>query len=123
MFQIGNINLRKSLLEAKLPFKNYLVAAIITNFLVVALVLLIRPALPPQVPLYYGMAEGEGQLGTAWQLIIPNLVALTIVLVNTAVSRFIKDEFLAKTLIVGAIAASFLATITVMKIIFLIGSF
>src|SRR3989304_1968473 len=123
MPSFSTINLGKSLLEAKFPFKNYLIAAVGLNIIVIAAVLLLRPYLPPQVPLFYGTAEGEGQLGSTWQLIIPNLVALAVSVTNLVISRFVKDDFLEKTLVVCAMAASFLAMITVIKIIFLVGSF
>lgn len=123
MLNLEKSNVGKVLLNLDIPFRNYIFATLALNVFMVALSLLLRIFLPPQVPLYYGLAEGEGQLGSSWELIIPNLTALTITVVNLALSRFVSDDFLKKTLAISSIGVTLLATITIFKIIFLVGSF
>ncbi|HJX59364.1 hypothetical protein A2V61_03855 [Candidatus Woesebacteria bacterium RBG_19FT_COMBO_47_8] len=122
MPKLPKIEFDKKILEA-IPFRNYVYASLVVNLLSLAMVLLLRGHLPPQVPLFYGTAEGDGQLAGSLALIIPNLVAILITAVNLSLAFFIKDEFSKKTLVIAALAATFLASITVGKIIFLVGSF
>jgi len=41
-----------------LPFKNYAVASFLVNILIIFSVILAQRFLPPEVPLFYGLAEG-----------------------------------------------------------------
>jgi uncharacterized membrane protein YozB (DUF420 family) len=107
----------------QLFFKNYVAASLITNLLVIVTVLVVGSFLPPQVPLLYGLAEGEEQLVPAWALIIPGLTAMIILTINVLISLKVEDDFLKKTLLLTAMVATFFSTITTLKIIFLVGSF
>jgi hypothetical protein len=79
--------------------------------------------LPPEVPLFYGLAEGEGQLSTSLGLITPSAVSLTIIFINTALATIFTNRFLQQTLIATGFIAALFSTITTAKIILLIGSF
>jgi uncharacterized Tic20 family protein len=89
----------------------------------VTIVLLIQRWLPPQVPLFYGKPSGEEQLTSSLVLTLPSIVSLLILLINVSFAAVLKDEFLRKTLVLAAIAVTFFAAITTIKIIFLVGSF
>lgn len=104
------------------PLKKLLVAALIINLMVGTTSFLIQPFLPPQIPLYYGMAEAGGVIAPAWALVIPSLVSLGILGANFLLGLAITDEFLKKILVLSGLAASFFATIAILKISFLIGS-
>jgi hypothetical protein len=123
MVKLPKVAIPKSISQIQIPFRNYVLAAILVNVVVTFAVFLVRRFLPPEVPLYYGLAEGEAQLGSSWELIIPSLAALAIILVNITISRLFKDDFMQKALIISGLAATFLATITVLKVVFLVGSF
>lgn len=122
MDKLPKFKIDKNLLVG-LPFSNWVYASFGVNLLLIVFVLAIQRWLPPQVPLFYGMAEGEGQLSRSIFLPIPALAAILITVVNIFVSLGVKDVFIKKSLIVAGLAATFLATITVVKIVFLVGSF
>jgi len=123
MPKVLKINIDKSLLGKRVPFIRYIYAGIIANLVIVLALLAIRSFLPPQIPIFYGAAEGERQLAPSWALIIPNLASTLASLVNIALCLLIKDEFLKKTLVIASLGISLLATITVAKIILIVGSF
>ena len=122
MDKLPKFKIDKNLL-AGLPFSNFVYASFVVNLLLIVFVLTIQRWLPPQVPLFYGMAEGEGQLSQRIFLPIPAIAAIGVTIVNIIISLGVKDPFIKKTLIVAGLTATFLATITVVKIVFLVGSF
>ncbi len=97
-------------------------AGLLINFFVIVLTFLGQKYLPPQIPLFYGMAEGEEQLAGSIWLFLPNSLALIFLLVDGFVSSLIDENFTKKILIVAGIIATFFATITTVKIFFLVGS-
>jgi len=106
----------------KIPFKNTVLALLFINFLIIILVIFAQRFLPPVVPLFYGQPQGSQQLAKSIFLVIPPLIALGIVTVNTGILFFMKNDFLQKVLLGLAAGTTILATITVVKIIFLVGS-
>ena len=122
MVKLPKFSLDRQVL-ADIPFIKWVYASFVFNLVVILLVLAIQKWLPPQVPLFYGMAEGEGQLAKSILLPIPSLAAIGISLANILISLSIKDLFIKKALIVAGLGVTFLATITVFKIVFLLGSF
>jgi hypothetical protein len=109
--------------NVKFPLKKVFVSSLIINFLTALSVLIIQSHLPPQIPLFYGLAEGEEQLIFPLGLIIPALFALVVSIVNAALTLIIKNDFLQKTLILAGFAVTIFSTITTVKIILLVGSF
>jgi len=95
---------------------------LLINFLVVVFIFFVMSKLPPVIPLFYGSPEGETQLAPQTFLFIPPLICLVITLVNSMISRLLKDEFLQKVLIGAIYTTTILSTITVVKIVFLIGN-
>lgn len=109
---------------ARIPYKKLVIASVIINAINIGGVLLLSKYIPPQIPLFYGLAEGEGQLNSTLGLIIPGLISSTITIFNTTLCLVIrKEEFLQKALVVAAFTTSLLSIITVIQIIFLVGSF
>lgn len=77
--------------------------------------------LPPQVPLYYTKPWGEAQLVQPIFLLLPILMSLVFLTVNAILaSRSDNYQFAKKALVIGASISSLLASITVIRIIFLI---
>jgi hypothetical protein len=105
------------------PFKNYLWVGVILNLVALAFVLLVQGRLPPQVPLFYGLPQGEEQLTKPIFLVLPALISLAIISINFLSSRFIKDDFLKKVLVVVGLATAVFAGITTFRIILLVGNF
>ncbi len=106
-----------------LPFKNYAVASLLVNILIILSVILAQRFLPPEVPLFYGLAEGDEQLAPRLFLLIPSLASLVVLVANSLVSSRVEDAFIKKALILAAIGTTFFAAITTLKIMFLVGSF
>jgi hypothetical protein len=104
------------------PLKKFLTLAFVINLLVGLTAFLVQPLLPPQIPLYYGMAESERSVAPSLALVIPTLASLGILGLNFTLGFFIEDEFLKKTLVLSGLVASFFATIATLRIIFLVGS-
>jgi hypothetical protein len=105
----------------KVIFKNYFLAAIIINFTTALSVILLRDFLPPLVPLFYGRPAGVAQLTNTFGLLIAPGVSFLIIVLNLGTSLLVKDDFLRKALAVSATIISLLTTITVIKIILLVG--
>lgn len=106
-----------------LPYKNYLFASFGLAAFTLGLVLLLQKRLPPEVPLFYGRAEGEAQLVSSWGLVIPAVFSALVAAANSAIASFLKDDFTKKVLVVSALIVSLFSAITTFKIIFLVGSF
>ena len=57
----------------------------------------------------------------AW--IIPPAISTSVIIINTTICVFIKDEFLKKILMISGFATFVFSIIAVIEIVFLIGSF
>lgn len=106
----------------KLPFKNYIYSALIINIFVIAFCLVIQSRLPPEIPLFYGLPQGQEQLTKPIGLLIPACFSLAFILTNLLLTRLTTNEFLKKALAVASFATSILAAITSIKIAFLVGN-
>jgi hypothetical protein len=95
---------------------------IFINIFCIAVVIIFKKLLPPQLPLFYGLAEGESQLVPTLGLTIPSVVSLCIVTVNALLSLITKNQFLKQILIFTGLATTLLSLITTLKIFILIGN-
>lgn len=105
-----------------LPLIKLLYVSIGISVLNLIIVLAAQRFLPPVVPLYYGLAEGEQQLGASNELFIAPVLAFGIIIINYAIASFIYNEFVKQALVIIALSTSVLLLITSVKIIFLVGS-
>lgn len=103
--------------------EKYFYVGCLISFLSLVFALIIQKALPPQIPLFYGLPQGEEQLSTSLGLTIPSAFSFIVILINYFLVRFLKDDFLKKALSVAGLAVSVLAAITTVKIAFLVGHF
>ena len=95
----------------------------VLNLAIIFAIVLIKDFLPPVVPLFYGLPTGEEQLVASMFLTLPAIIASLITIINTVLIKLIPDDFLHKILL-GIIITSFsLSTITIVKIVTLVGSF
>lgn len=106
-----------------IPLVKFLYAAFILGFLNIATTLLLQGILPPEVPLYYGLAKSQEQLTTSFGLIIPGAITLGVTILNTFLAYVLGNNFLQKTLVLSAFSVSIISFIATIEIIFLVGSF
>lgn len=113
----------KDALIADIPYKNSLIIAVSVNIVIILMILLLQGFFPPQVPLLYGLPEGEDQLVSSLSLTIPSLVSLLAIIINVLISYFLKEEFFKKILIVTAVGLTIFSAITTIKIALLMIGF
>lgn len=116
--------MKKSIIpKLKLGWELYIpITSFAINLIVIILILVLRNNIPPEVPLFYGKPQGVEQLASQNILIIPALFAIIITILNSLISNFIKDNFLQKVLAGIMVTVTMLSTITIFRIIFLVGS-
>jgi len=117
-----NFNYQKGIENAKIPFKKQIKISFFLNLVLIVLSLVLILKLPPQIPLLYGLPEGEEQLTPNWAIIIPNSIALILTIINSILANYSKDEYLKKITIISSFVVTFFALITVFKIFFLVGN-
>lgn len=79
-------------------------------------------SLPAQVPIFYSKPWGQDQLAQPVFLVVPLFLSVAFFLLNMFLARrvFGLQSFVKNVLIAGAITASLLATITIVRIVLLI---
>jgi hypothetical protein len=107
----------------RIPLVKFLYIAFFLGIINILATLILQNYLPPEVPLYYGLAKGQEQLTTSLGLITPGAVSLGITFLNTFLAYTISNDFLQKTLVISAFSASIISFIATIEIVFLIGSF
>jgi hypothetical protein len=105
------------------PYPKLIAVSFVINILNILIIFVFRSRLPPEVPLFYGFAEGEDQLTNTLGLTIPSIFALSVILVNNLISLFVGNIFLKQILILAGFVVTIFATVTTYKIILLVGSF
>ena len=106
-----------------LPLVKYVYVTAGVNIFLIASVLVLNNKLPPVVPLFYGLAQGEDQLVVRILLVLPSLVSLAFLLINTAVAYFLKDDYFKKVMVLTPLGATLFSALTTVKIILLVGYF
>ncbi len=104
----------------KAQLQKLAIICFIVNAVIVAVILAVKNSLPPIIPLFYGLPEGQGQLAVNTTLIVPPLISSVFTVLNLLISRFTKDNFIEKVSAGLTITALALSTITVIKIILLV---
>lgn len=110
-------------IASEIPFFGLLVVSLFVCLTTIGSILLLKSHIPPQVPLFYGLPEGEGQLTTTMGLTIPSFVALAIIVINTILATIFENNFVRNSLVLTCFAVTLFATITTVKILLLVGSF
>lgn len=95
----------------------FLASAAAINVGQIVLVFVTRSKMPPQVPLFYSLPWGEGQLTSASGLWLVPEICLRVIIVNFAVSVFLQQTVLTRILSSTAMLVTILALITLWKII------
>lgn len=107
----------------RIPLRKVFLSSFAINLFTLALVFVAQKYLPPELPLFYGLPQGEDQLAPTHGLFIPGFFSLIINLINTLIILTVKEDFLRKTLIFASLAVSLFSLTTSIKIILLVGSF
>lgn len=107
----------------KVTFYNFFLAALILSVLSAAGILAVMTFLPPLIPLFYGKPTGTDQLAPSWFIFVIPSLSLFITFINIFINTSAKDDFIKKFLAVGSLVVSLMATLTVIKIILLVGFF
>lgn len=115
--------LKKKGIMAKIPLPKIFFASLAIGAVEIALVLLLQSKLPPEVPLYFGLPEGELQVTPSLALVIPGLLSIGVCLLNLSLTFIFTEGYLKKSLVLTSFAFSVFTTVSTLKIIFLVGSF
>ncbi len=115
---IGNIKKDKG--ECKIKF--YL-ASFSINLLLIILIIGLRNLIPPEVPLFYGLPEGEKQLASWWLLTTPALITILFTATNLVICKKISNTLIKQISTYLLIPLNFFSTIAIIKIILLVSSF
>ena len=101
---------------------NPLVVAIVSISIMVAFFLIFYKDLPPQVPLFFSLKEGDTQIGDLWMMIIFPVLTLLFLSFHELLSRTLfRDDMFIKTLLrYSSIVSSILFCLICIKIILLI---
>lgn len=113
----------KGNIKQRIPYIKLLYVAVAVNLLTIASGFLFGNRLPPEIPLYYGLPSGTGQLADKTMIVLPSIAALSFILVNFAIVLFLKNDFLKKALIVTGLVLSIFSLTTTLEIMFLVGNF
>jgi hypothetical protein len=105
------------------PYKGCVYFSVAVNLASIILIFALKAFLPPVVPLFYGLPSGSEQLVQTLGLILVPMVGLIITITNVVINGFVEDNFLKRILIISSTFISILLTITIIKIIFLVGFF
>jgi hypothetical protein len=110
-------------IASEIPFFNLLLFSLFICIGTIAALIFLKDHIPPQVPLFYGLPEGEEQLTSTTGLTIPSFVALIVIVVNTILATIFENNFVRNSLVLTSFAVTLFATITTIKVLFLVGSF
>ncbi|OGM02610.1 hypothetical protein A2115_01185 [Candidatus Woesebacteria bacterium GWA1_41_8] len=117
-------NIKNNFLKtvSRIPFKKVVYLSLALSAFDILVVFLLQKNLPPEVPLYYGLPEGEGQLTTAAGLAIAGVFSMSVVLINVIISTLLQSEFLQRILVLTSFAVAFMSLFTTLEIVLLVGS-
>lgn len=115
------ISLKKPEVIENIPLSKLFYFTLLINLFSIAGILTIQKRLPPEIPLFYGLAEGEDQLSARLGLLAPSLISAIITLANLLFALLVGNVFLKRTLIAAGFCVSTLSLLTTIQIIFLVG--
>ena len=104
-------------------FRNYFLIAGLLGVVSIAGIVVVRNYLPPLLPLFYGKPVGPEELASKDFLFFVPLGSIAISFVNLSISKSTKDALIKKILAVSSLVVVFMSTVTVAKIILLVGFF
>ena len=112
-----------AILLRSIPFRRYVILALGVNLATILLGTLAQSFLPPEIPLFYGLATGATQLAPSLAILLPAATSTVIIGINLGLVKNINEDFTQKALVLTAVSTAVFSTITTLKIILLVGSF
>ncbi len=97
--------------------------SLLSNLFLIALILTARNFIPPEIPLFYGLPEGERQLAPSLLLVIPTSLTAIFTIMNFIICKKSSNIFIKQLSAYILIPLNFFSIIAVIKIILLVGSF
>jgi len=119
---LNKLSYQKSIENTKVPFSKQIIIFLLINLAMILLLGFSILILPPQIPLFYGLPDGDEQLAENWLITLPNFIALLTVFINSLLATKIKDEYIKKVIVITGFVVTIFAIITVFKILFLVGN-
>jgi hypothetical protein len=113
----------KQLSGGILEWKKTLSAVFLINTATLLFIYINWSKIPPLIPLYYGNPTGVEQLGPSKGLFIPPSFVLVALITTILINKAYKDSFLETLLTLSLCVLTVLSTVTVFKILFLVGNF
>ncbi len=113
----------KAVASKNVPFAKLIYASLAINAISILGIIYFKKLLPPEVPLFYGLAEGEEQLTKSSYLLLAPITSFALLGLDVFISLFIKKDLLKKTLIVTGFCVSVFSFVTLVMIFLLIGPF
>lgn len=107
----------------KSPLQKIAALCLLVNLLTILSIVLLKKNLPPVVPLFYGLPVSIDELTPELGLAIPSVVSIILIIINYLIVKLTKDKFLERIAIGLIISITALSLITIIKTIFLVGSF
>ncbi len=106
-----------------MTFKNYFLVAVGLSLITTVGIFITKSFLPPLVPLFYGKPTGAEQLASTWFIFVIPGISILITVINMLINLATRDEFIQKIVAVASFLIAVMASITVVKIILLVGFF
>lgn len=104
-------------------WKKTLMVVTLVNILTIVSLYINRMKIPPIIPLYYGNPAGAEQLAPYQGLFIPPSFVLVVLLTSILINKAYKDSFLETLLVLNLGVLTTLSTVTVFRILLLVGNF
>ena len=114
-------NTKKILNEVK--YTKTAAVLFVLNLILAVFVFLLNKRLPPELPILYGYSEGEKQLVSSRELVLPFVASGLIVVLNFIVTLLSKNKFVRLVLIATSFIAVIFSIVTVYKVISVVGNF
>lgn len=106
----------------RLPLKKFYIVSFFVGVITSVIALLAKLILPPEIPLFYGLPQTGQRVTTSIYLVLPPLISVVLTVINAYISMFTESTYLKKVLAFSTIVVSSLVSITVIKIILLVGN-
>lgn len=114
---------RSDEIKERVPHRRVIYLSVLINTAVIIILFIGLNRLPPEIPLYYGLPEGSGQIAERSYLVVPSLLTLVFIFINTIIVVLIENIFLKTALIVTCLMLSVFSLVTTVKIMLLVGLF
>src|SRR3989344_1326972 len=77
---------------AKIPLKKVVYTCIALISISLISVFIFQHNLPPEIPLFYGLAEGSEQLSSSFGLVIPSMLSFVVLIINLFLTFFVENN-------------------------------